>query len=163
MLGNADLPGQRHRAMGDTLLWSSLSCWQGCREGGGHPTSLRDMGSIQPCCPQLLSHPPAPDQVWNRVAQTTGGSGTPLTLGWGRWGSPSGAGDTKQRQCTGARGEWDEPLGINRLLGRGRAGSSLAPWWQRVGKDGGQTHSCKERLQYKSIRGVPFLCICTMT
>lgn len=74
--------------MGDTLLWSSLSCWQGCREGGEHPTSLWDMGSVQPCCPQLLRHPPAPDQVWNRVAQTTGGSGTPLTLGWGRWGSP---------------------------------------------------------------------------
>lgn len=27
----------------------------------------------------------------------------------------------------------------------------------------GQTHSCKERLQYKSIRGAPFLCIWMMT
>lgn len=27
----------------------------------------------------------------------------------------------------------------------------------------GQTHSCKERLQYMSIRGAPFLCIWTMT
>lgn len=27
----------------------------------------------------------------------------------------------------------------------------------------GQTHSCKERLQYRSIRGAPFLCIWTMT
>lgn len=65
------------------------------------------------------------------------------------------------------RGERDQPLRINMPLGRaGWGGLSVSTMVVGRGggeEGGGQTHSCKERLQYKSIRGVPFLCICTMT
>lgn len=63
------------------------------------------------------------------------------------------------------RGERDQPLHINMPLGRAGWGGLIVSTMVvgRGEEGGGQTHSCKERLQYKSIRGVPFLCICTMT
>lgn len=79
--------------------------------------------------------------------------------GLGGFGHPpfSDAGAIKQQWGRGAEA-------VVRVKGRGcQVHLSTMVVGVVGGGSQGQTHSCKERLQYKSIRGAPFLCIWTMT